>query len=141
MIDDILLLNRDEPLSKVYVGESKFRTHPSRAVVEELLRDYSKEITRPLSISFTINILDSIHEHDQAILLEDLLDEISKGNVDIINVGMLISNHNTANNIERHLVSKNPNFVAISLGIPDPATFADDCFNTACNYLKEGDYE
>lgn len=136
--DDILLLNKVDPFSKVYTGEAKFRTIPSKSAIEELAKDYGKQITRPLSISFTINLLYTMGENEEAQLLEELSYKIAKGEIDIVNIGLLISNSNTASNVEKHLKSENPNFAVISLNIEDPAEFADLCFKTAFKLIEGG---
>lgn len=136
--DDILLLNKDNPFLKVYTGESKFRTTPSQSAVEELTKEYGKQITRPLSIGFTTNLLYTMGRFEEAEILEELSSKIAKDEIDIVNIGLLISNHNAANHIESHLVSSNPNFAVISMNIRNPDAFADLCFQTAFRLL-EGD--
>lgn len=134
--DDILLLNEKNFFSKVYTGESKFRTLASRSAIEELAKDYGKQITRPLSIGFTTNLLYTMRRFEEAEMLEELSSKIAKDEIEIVNIGLLLSNHNAENHVERNLVSSNPNFAVISMNIRNPDAFADACFQTAFRMLN-----
>lgn len=134
--DDVLLLNEENPYSKVYTGESKFRTRPDKSAVDELCKEYGKDIVRPLSIGFTINLFYSMGKIDEAELLEELLYKIANNEVEIINVGLLLSNQNASRNIENHMISKHPKFGAISMNIVNPDVFSDTSFDYTLQSLR-----
>ena len=54
----------------------------------------------------------------------------------MVKVGFLLSNKNTENNIKRHIKSKNPNFVAISLGVNEPNEIVENSFEAAEKFLE-----
>lgn len=134
--DDVLLLNKNNVFEKVLIGESKFRTAPSKSVIEEITKEFSKESRLPLSITFLAQKMSDFGNEDLAEHLEDLNATIHNGKIPIISVGFLLSNHNTASNVNRHLNSNNPNFVFISLGIKNPEEFIKECFNLAEEKIK-----
>ncbi|WP_342533111.1 Hachiman antiphage defense system protein HamA [Lysinibacillus sp. FSL K6-0057] len=133
--DDVLLLNKEAPFSKVYTGEAKFRTTPNQQVVNDICDDYGKSIVRPLSLGFTIELFYGMGKIEEAEILEELLDKVAKSEVEIINIGLLLSNHNTARIIDTHMKSKNKNFGIISLSMMDPAIFADISYDRAFKNL------
>ncbi|MEK5063708.1 Hachiman antiphage defense system protein HamA [Cytobacillus sp. FSL R5-0596] len=139
--DDVLLLNRENLYEKVIVGESKFRTTPSKAVIEEVTKEFAKEMRLPLSVTFLAQKMSDFGDEDLAESLEDLNVTLHDGKVPIISVGFLLSNHNTNTNVNRHLVSNNPNFVFVSLGIEKPEELIAMSFDLAEEKLKRGNDE
>ncbi|WP_231572509.1 Hachiman antiphage defense system protein HamA [Halobacillus sp. BBL2006] len=135
--DDVLLLNAADVFGRLIVGESKFREVPGKAVIEEILDNIGNEVTYPLSLLFLSKILSDRGEDEIAEELEDLNSNMHTGKTDIINVGFLLSNHNTAANVERHLYSRNPNFVLVSLGIENPANFISEISDLAIKKISE----
>lgn len=134
--DDVLLLNDEAPFSKVYTGEAKFRTTPSQQVIEDICSEYGKDIVRPLSIGFTIELFYSMDKPEKAEILEELLERLAKNEVQIINIGLLLSNHNAARHVDTHMKSKNKNFGIISLSINNPDQFANTCYEKAFETLE-----
>lgn len=126
---------------KVIVGESKFRTTPSKAVIEEVTKEFAKEMRLPLSVTFLAQKMSDFGDEDLAESLEDLNVTLHDGKVPIISVGFLLSNHNTNTNVNRHLVSNNPNFVFVSLGIEKPEELIAMSFDLAEEKLKRGNDE
>lgn len=134
--DDVLLFNKENLQEKVLLGESKFRKTPSKDVVEEITKDFGTQIKLPLSILFVAERMSDFGEDELAAELEDLNIDIERGAVPVINVGFLLSNQNTAINVERNLFSKNPNFLFVSLGIEQPDEFLARCFEKANEKLR-----
>lgn len=133
--DDVLLLNKEEPFSKVYTGEAKFRTTPNQEAVNDICKSYGKDIVRPLSIGFTITLFYDKGKIEEAEILEELLNKVVNKEVEIINIGLLLSNHNAARNVENHMKSQNKNFGIISLSMLNPAEFADIIYDRAFKSL------
>lgn len=134
--DDVLLLNKENLLEKVIIGESKFRTTPSKSVIEEVTKEFAKELRLPLSVTFLAQKMSDFGDEELAEQLEDLNVSMYDGKIPIISVGFLLSNHNTAVNVNRHLDSSNPNFVFVSLGIDNPEELISKSFDLAEEKLK-----
>lgn len=139
--DDVLLLNHEAPFSKVYTGEAKFRTIPNQQVIDDICNEYGKDIVRPLSLGFTIELFYSMGKVKEAEILEELLEKLTRNELVIINIGFLLSNHNSARHVDNHMKSKNKNFKIISLSVNDPAQFANTCYEKAFNSLETDAYE
>ncbi|MEE3952764.1 Hachiman antiphage defense system protein HamA [Peribacillus frigoritolerans] len=136
--DDVLLFNKENLRDKVIIGESKFRKTPNKAVVKEITDEFGKKLKLPLSILFVASLLSAKGEEDLADELEELNIEVQHGNVPVINVGLLLSNHNTASNVETHLISENPHFVILSLGIDNPEELITKSFALANEKIIRG---
>ncbi|MBG9812320.1 hypothetical protein ABD68_12160 [Bacillus endophyticus] len=136
--DDVLLFNRKNLSEQIILGESKFRKVPNKAVVEEITDEFGKKLKLPLSILFIANRLSELGDEELADELEDLNIEVKHGKVPVINVGFLLSNHNTKSNVEKNLHSKNPNFIFVSLGIDQPEELISKSFSLANDKFKRG---
>ncbi|QED46005.1 Hachiman antiphage defense system protein HamA [Cytobacillus dafuensis] len=136
--DDVLLFNKENLREKVILGESKFRKTPNKAVVEEIMDEFGKKLKLPLSILFVANRLSDLGEEELADELEELNLEVQHGKVPIINVGFLLSNHNTAANVENHMYSENDRFIFLSLGVDKPEELISQSFTLAHEKLKRG---
>ncbi|MCM3412650.1 Hachiman antiphage defense system protein HamA [Metabacillus litoralis] len=134
--DDVLLLNRENLFEKVIIGESKFRTTPGKAVIEEVTKEFAQELRLPLSVTFLAQKMSDFGDDDLAEKLEDLNVSLHDGKIPIVSVGFLLSNHNTTSNVNRHLDSKNPNFVFVSLGLENPNELISNSFDMAEEKLK-----
>lgn len=134
--DDVLLLNKDNLFEKVLVGESKFRTRPSKSAIEEIINGFSKQIKLPLSLTFLAQKMSEFGNEELAGNLEDLNVCLHDGKVPILNVGFLLSNLKTADTVNKHLNYNNPNFVFLSLGIQNPDEFITSCFKLSDEKIK-----
>lgn len=139
--DDILLLNRKDLSERIIIGEAKFRSNPTKASIDEITKEFAKETRLPLSITFLAQKMSDFGEEELAEQLEDLNAELHEGQTPIISVGFLLSNHNTASNVNRHLNSENPNFLFLSLGLHNPEEIILKSFNLAYDKLNRQDNE
>ncbi|MDA2437865.1 SAVED domain-containing protein [Bacillus cereus] len=121
--DDVLLLNEADLCKKVIVGESKFRLIPGEAAVTEVTREFGGKVKLPLSIPFIAQVFRDRNNYELADELEQLNSILHLGKTEIVNVGFLLSNHNSAKHVEKHLISNNPNFIFISLSLQEPGVF------------------
>lgn len=137
--DDVLLLNQEDLYAKIIIGEAKFRTSPNKNAIAEITKEFAKESRLPLSISFIAQKMSDCGEEELAERLEELNATIHDGSVPIISVGFLLSNENTAINVQRHLNIKNSNFVFLSLGIENPAELISNSFDLADEKLRGND--
>ncbi|WP_235848305.1 Hachiman antiphage defense system protein HamA [Litchfieldia alkalitelluris] len=136
--DDVLLFNKENLADKVILGESKFRKTPNKAAVEEITDEFGKTLKLPLSILFVANRLSELGEEELADKLEELNIDVKQGIVPVVNVGFLLSNHNTATNVENNLYSENPSFIFLSLGLDKPEELISQSFALANEKLKRG---
>jgi len=120
---------------KLYLGEAKFRTSPSKTVVNTLSDSLAKD-KLPLSYTFLIDELgrDAANKHIADLLDKTMISEI-KGNNDLIYTGMLLSDLKTSSVVEKHLNSDNSQMILISIGIDDPKELIKRAFEKANYYV------
>lgn len=141
--DDTLLIdvitNNEAKKIRLYLGEAKFRKIPDSKVVQTISQSLSKD-KKPLSYSF---IIDELGRDKSTQPLADLLDTFLidevKGKGDIIYTGLLLSNINTSKVVEANLISDNPLFIFISIGIEDPEELIKKSFEKAEYLFKNPD--
>lgn len=141
--DDVLLFKRDNLFSEVIYGECKFRSKPSKAVVNEIVNNLQGMKRLPVSMEFVANVLDDRGEQDLADEISELHQKVEEGSVPVTNVGFLIStksdvrnSEDTTKQVENHLNTTNPRLVMISLGIDNPVEIVDEAFKRADALIK-----
>ncbi|WP_313758851.1 Hachiman antiphage defense system protein HamA [Tissierella sp.] len=125
--DDVLLVDED----RIIVGESKFRSTPSKKSVEDASNSMNDELLLPISLGF---IADRLFEQGQDELASKVFDiqyMMSKSTFDIRNIGFILSTKLIKNHVERNMSSTNKNFIFISLGMDNPVDFMEDAFKRA----------
>ncbi len=139
--DDTLMVdlfeeNGNEKI-KIYLGESKFRKTPSKAVIGDIAGSLSKD-TLPLSYTF---LVEEIAKTDESLArkLDDYIVQDIKDRGDLIYAGLLLSNTDTSEKVETHLSSDNPNLVFISVGIDEPEEFIKAVFEKAEELISNPD--
>jgi hypothetical protein len=137
--DDVLLLNPTNVLDKIIYGESKYRSTPSKQVIEETVSNLEGSKRLPVSIGF---VVDRLYEMGDSALADELMDlQYLLKNIDVHNVGFLLStksttpSQNTSTQVDRHLNTKNPNLVFISLGLDNPIEIVNESFRLAKEQL------
>ena len=141
--DDVLMFNTKDLFSEVIYGECKFRSTPSKKVVDDIVKNQEGAKRLPASLEFVANVLDVRGETDLADSITDLHIKIEDGSVPVTNVGFLISTKSdvregadTTKQVEKHLKTSNPRLVMISLGGDNPAQIVDEAFKRAENIIK-----
>jgi len=84
----------------------------------------------PLSYSFLVEEIAKENE-ELALKLDDFIVQDVKDKGNLIYTGLLLSNENTSNKVERNLNSDNPNLIFISIGIENPENFINLVFERA----------
>lgn len=135
--DDVLLVNQ----SKVLLGESKFRSTPNKRAVEEASDFMRDKLTLPMSLGFIADRLFEQGNEEYGELIFDLQIKMSSKDIDIKNIGFLLSTKNVRDIVENNISSPNSDFIFISLGIDDPVGFLKTAFDHAENILLEGSHE
>ena len=133
--DDALLVdlikNNGKTKARLYLGEAKFRTKPTKQVVDDILATLSKD-KKPISYSFLVDTIARQPEGEElADSLDDLIIDEIKGRGDIIYTGFLLSNENTSSYVESNLDSDNPQLVFVSVGIENPEKLVEQAFKKA----------
>lgn len=141
--DDVLLFKPDNLFSEVIYGECKFRSTPSKAVVNEIVNNLQGLKRLPVSMEFVANVLDDRGEYDLADSISELHQKVEDGSVPVTNVGFLISTksdaragEDTTKQVEKHLKSTNSRLVMISLGVDNPVEIVDEAFKRADAIIK-----
>jgi hypothetical protein len=141
--DDVLMIDltnqNGQDQVKMYLGETKFRATPTKAVIDEILESLNKD-KKPLSYSY---LMDELGKNPETSELYERLDKIIideiKGRGNLICAGLLLSNTNTFDMVEKHLNSDNPLFVFISIGIENPETLILKAFEKAEELIMNGE--
>jgi hypothetical protein len=129
--DDVLLLNPSNVSEKIIYGESKYRSTPTKDVIEEAVSNLEGSKRLPVSIGFVAEILYEQGDDSLADQLMDLQVLLKNENINIHNVGFLLSNKTTSTQVERHLNTTNPNLVFVSLGLDNPIEIIEGGFRLA----------
>lgn len=128
--DDILLFDKNNIENKIIMGEAKYRTTPTKSVIDDIMDALSKD-NLPISLSFMRDRLDELNEEDVSEQVDDLISDIYKKSIPIVYVGFLHSNHNVSNTVETHLNTDNENLVVISYGEQNPEILIKESFDKA----------
>lgn len=129
--DDVLLVDYLEELDdiQIYLGEAKFRGTPTSQGVGSISDSLTKDKI-PLSFTFLVEKLYEVSAtQDIAEKLDKFIIKKIKQQEKIIYTGLLLSNENTSNIVERNLNNDNPNLIFISLGISEPVDFVNKVFD------------
>ncbi|NFG61369.1 Hachiman antiphage defense system protein HamA [Clostridium sp. CMCC3677] len=131
--DDVLLVDKQ----KIILGESKFRATPNKKAVEDASELMGDSMVLPLSLGF---IADRLLEQGDSKLAEEIFDiqyKIGKTDIDIKNVGFLISTKSVCRYVENNINSCNNEFIFLSLGIENPVDFMNEAFKKAEELLVD----
>lgn len=129
--DDVLAFDFRSERVRILVGESKFRGTPSKASVEEIVSGLirSHQAGLPTSLQFVADRLFETGDNALAQRVENCSLLIAQGRLDLLYVGLLVSNKNAKSNVDSHTCGNLRNLVMISLGMDEPGEFVRDCFN------------
>ncbi len=131
--DDILMVDLFEKDGnndlKIYLGESKFRTTPTKQVVDEISSSLEKE-KMPISYSFLVQEI-AKENIELALKLDDFIVQDIKDKGQLIYTGILLSNEHTSRFVENNLNNDNPELIFISIGIQNPENFIKIVFDKA----------
>lgn len=135
--DDVLLLNMDKIDEKIIVGESKFQKTPNQAVVKKITDVMGNNTILPISLSFVENRLREKGKKAHAKKVAELQSMLHQNKIDIINVGFVMSDHNTHSHVSTHGNTLNPNLVFISLAIDNPEDFIREIYAKANKKIED----
>lgn len=135
--DDVLAFDLDSTPVRVLVGEAKFRSIPSKAVVEELvaalIKSHSGNI--PASLQFVADVLfeSGNHELGQKVAACNAL--FAQGRLQLDYVGLLVSNSNAHIHVQRNAKSDVRRLAVMSLGLANPAELVATCYADAAQRI------
>lgn len=141
--DDVLLFNPKNIFERIYYGESKYRSKPSKKAIQEAVSNLEGSKKLPVSIGF---VADRLYEKNETILADQLMEMLSllkSDSINVNNVGFLLSTKSTTPSsdtflsVEKHLNTSNPNLVFISLGLINPIEIVQKSFELANKKLLE----
>jgi hypothetical protein len=130
--DDVIAFDFGR-VTRVIVGEAKFRSAPSATVVKEiaeaLVRSYQAKL--PVSLTFVANRLEDAGNRHLAKKVRKCAEDFVRGNLRIDYVGLLVGPQSCAQHVNTSVPSKPRSLVMISLGLNSPAALVDACFRRA----------
>lgn len=141
--DDVLMFNLDDLKSEVIYGECKFRSAPSKQVVNDIVGNLEGAKRLPISMEFVANRLSEMGNEEMADQITELHLAMIDNVVPVTNVGFLIStksstpSKDTFQTVENHTSSTNDRLVMISLGVDDPCQIVTEAFSRAELMLKQ----
>ena len=128
--DDVLLFDIDSDPVRIIVGESKFRGTPSEQAVSDIIDGLRKSHNAglPVSLAFVIDRLFETDKKDLAEKLNGLTSLFLENKLSIDYIGLLMSNRNASNHIDKHTTSELHNLLMISLGMVSPEELVSTAF-------------
>ena len=130
--DDVLAFDLDADPVRLLVGEAKFRSTPSKAVVEELaialLRSHAGNV--PASLQFVADRLYESGNHGLGDKVASCNDLFASGRLRLDYVGLLVSTPDAHHHVKRNAQSTFRRLVVISMGLLEPERLVDACFAT-----------
>lgn len=125
---DLLELEDGNDL-KIYLGESKFRSTPSKQVIDDVSSSLEKE-KMPLSYSFLVEEIAKSNV-ELALKLDDFIVQDIKDKGQLIYTGLILSNEHTSRFVKNNFNNDNPELILISIGIQNPENFINLVFDKA----------
>lgn len=128
--DDVLLFDLDSSPVKIIIGESKFRGTPDKKsvieIVDGLLR--SKKAGLPTSLMFVADRLFEENKPEIGKKVQECALLFANNNLHIDYVGMLMSNQDAKNAVNKHTSNNLHNLLMISLGMQNPENVVKQAF-------------
>jgi hypothetical protein len=120
--DDVLAFDLDSNPVRVLVGEAKFRTTPTKIVVEELIdalvKSHSGNI--PASLQFVAERLLDAGNNELGARVAACNALFAQGRLQLDYVGLLVSNRDAHLHVQRHAATDVRRLAVVSLGLADP---------------------
>lgn len=128
--DDVLLFDLDSNPVRIIVGESKFRGTPDKnsviEIVDGLVR--SNKAGVPISLMFVAERLFQENKPELGEKVQECAVLFAMNNLHIDYVGLLMSNHNAKNPVNKYTSDNLHNLLMISLGMQNPEEVVKQAF-------------
>lgn len=135
--DDVLAFDLDSNPVRILVGEAKFRSAPSKKVVEEIVEALTKSHRAGIPVSLQF-VADRLFEHGQA----DLGTKVERcnllfalGQLRLDYVGLLVSNDNATDYVRKNAKAGMHHLAVMSLGLSDPEGTICSCYQGLSDQL------
>ena len=131
--DDVLAFDLDSIPVRVLVGEAKFRSTPSKKVVDDLVcaleKSHSGNI--PASLQF---VADRLFDSGESVLGAKVAEcnaLFAQGRLQLNYVGLLVSNDKTHSHMQKNAQSSIPRLAIMSIALANPCDLVADSFTEA----------
>jgi len=128
--DDVLAFDLDSDPVRILVGEAKFRTTPSKTVVEQLVgalvKSHSGNI--PASLQFVADLLFEAGNNELGSKVAACNVLFAQGRLQLDYVGLLVSSRDAHLHVQRNAKSSVSRLAVISLGLADPEEIVASSF-------------
>ncbi len=131
--DDVLAFDLDSNPVRVLVGEAKFRSTPSKQVVEELVCALEKSHSgnTPASLQF---VADRLFDSGESVLgakVAECNTLFAQGQLQLNYIGLLVSSEKTHFHVQKNAQSSVPRLAVVSLALESPSVFVTDSYAEA----------
>jgi len=128
--DDVLAFDLDSDPVRILIGEAKFRSTPSKQVVEDIVEALTKSHRAgiPVSLQFVVDRLFDEGHAKLAARVDTCSLLFAQGRLRLDYVGLLVSNVNTAAHVRRNAKPLMNRLVAMSLCLNDPEGTISACY-------------
>jgi hypothetical protein len=131
--DDVLAFDLDSDPVRILVGEAKFRTTPTKEVVEELVGALAKSHSGniPASLQFVADRLFESGDNELGSKVAECTALFAQGRLQLNYVGLLVSNGHAHDHMQRNAKPSISRLAVISLGLADPTGIVAASFSAA----------
>ena len=128
--DDVLMFDLDSDPVRIIVGESKFRGTPDEHAVTDILDGLKRSHNAglPVSLAFVVDRLFDSGRNDLAEKLNDCTSLFLENKLTIDYIGLLLSDRNTSNHVNKHTTGELHNLLMISLNVNTPEVLVSTAF-------------
>lgn len=128
--DDVLAFDLESNPVRVLVGESKFRSTPSRQAVEELVHALEKSHSGniPASLQFVADRLFESGNNELGEKVAACNGLFAQGRLRLDYVGLLVSSKDAHSHVQKNAQSKIHRLAVISLALKNPGNVVADSF-------------
>lgn len=129
--DDVLMFDLESSPKRIIVGESKFRGTPDKKTVIDLVDSLERSNTAglPVSLMFVAERLFEENKPEIGMKVQECAVLFATNNVRIDYIGLLMSNHNAKNPVNKHTSDSLQNLHMISLGMQNPEDIVQQAFD------------
>ena len=131
--DDVLAFDLDSNPVRVIVGEAKFRSTPSKAVVEELIGALAKSHSGniPASLQFVADVLFETGNNELGEKVAACNALFAQGRLQLDYIGLLVSSKDAHRHMQKNAKTDVRRLAVMSLSLADPEGFVTASYASA----------
>lgn len=131
--DDVLAFDFHSQPIRILVGEAKFRSTPSKTVVEEIIAslERSHHGNVPASLQFVADRLFDAGNSDLGYKVSECNGLFATGVLSLVYVGLLVSTSQAHHHVHANATSTLTPLVVLSVGLGSPSKIVEDSFSHA----------